>query len=263
MTPKLRKRFGQHLLTDKTTIALIVQAFNPSKEEKICEIGPGLGAITIPILQKIDSMHAIEIDRDLAHILKQNCKPIGELNLHLTDILKFDLSEIADTKQPIRLIGNLPYNISTPLLFHLLKFRNVISDMHFMLQKEVIDRIAAPIGSSQYSRLSVMLQSYCKVEALFDIAPEMFSPPPKVVSSFIRLTPIDTYQDEIRNSNIFNKVVEMAFNQRRKTIKNSLANLATIDHLQLSNIDPKQRPQEISISQYIALANNLSIENKL
>ncbi len=260
MAQKLRKRFGQHLLIDKSTIALIVQALNPSKNENICEIGPGLGAITLPILQKIGSMHAIEIDRDLAEQLQQSCKSAGKLHLHLHDILSFDLSEIFDKNQSVRLIGNLPYNISTPLLFHLLKFVHLINDMHFMLQKEVIERIAAPVGSSHYSRLSVMLQSYCKVDVLFDIAPEMFSPPPKVISSFMRLTPINTYRSKILDPNVFSKVVEHAFNQRRKTIKNSLSKIATVDQLQKSNIELAQRPQEISVSQYIELANNLSIE---
>lgn len=262
MAQKLRKRFGQHLLVDKTTIALIVQALQPKKEENICEIGPGLGAITMPILQKIGNMHAVEIDRDLAQKLQLSCKPIGNLDLHLADVLNFDLTEIATVNHPARLIGNLPYNISTPLLFHLLQFTPLIFDMHFMLQKEVIDRIAAPVGDSQYSRLSVMLQSYCKVEILFDIAPEMFSPPPKVFSSFMRLTPIDTYRSKIHDPEVFNKVVKNAFTQRRKTIKNSLSTLATIDQLGKSNIDPKHRPQELSISQYIDLANHLSMETK-
>ena len=262
MAQKLRKRYGQHLLIDKATIALIMQALNPGKDDNICEIGPGLGAITVPILQKVGNMQAIEIDRDLADKLQQLCKPAGNLHLHLSDVLNFDLSEIANINHPIRLVGNLPYNISTPLLFHLLKFAHLITDMHFMLQKEVVDRIAAPVGSSQYSRLSVMLQSYCKVETLFEIAPEMFSPPPKVFSSFLRLTPINKYRSKIQNAKIFEKVIESAFNQRRKTIRNSLSNLATVEQLQKSNIDPKQRAQELSIVQFIELANHLSIAIK-
>jgi len=258
VTKKLRKRFGQHLLIDKDTIATIVQTINPSPQQCICEIGPGLGAITLLILKKVSAMHAVEIDRDLSKELLEKCKDIGNLTLHQADVLKFNFNDIASTNQSIRLIGNLPYNISTPLLFHLLQFSHAIIDMHFMLQKEVVDRITATHGSSEYSRLSIMVQSYYKVESLFEIAPHMFSPPPKVTSSFMRLLPGSAVQDKINDRSLFNKIIEVAFQQRRKTIKNSLASIASNNELQQASIDPSQRPQEISIQQYINLANQLS-----
>lgn len=254
----LRKRFGQHLLTDKTSISTIVQIINPLPKDNICEIGPGLGAITLPILKLTNKMHVVEIDRDLAKELKVNCKDVGNLILHNIDILKFNLNDIANPNQPVRLIGNLPYNISTPLLFHLLNFSNIIKDMHFMLQKEVVDRIIAKPGNSQYGRLTVMMQSYYDVESLLDISADMFTPPPKVNSSFMRLAPSNTYNKIIENRTLFNKIIETAFNQRRKTIKNSLSSIASMQQLENASIDPKFRPQDISIQQYINLSNQLA-----
>jgi len=254
----LRKRFGQHLLTDKNSISTIVQIINPLPQQNICEIGPGLGAITLPILKLTNEMHAVEIDLDLARELKKKCKDVGNLILHNVDILKFNLNDIANPNQPVRLIGNLPYNISTPLLFHLLNFSNIIIDMHFMLQKEVVDRIIAKPGYSQYSRLTVMMQSYYDVESLLDISPDMFTPSPKVNSSFMRLVPSNIYNKKIENRTLFNKIVETAFNQRRKTIKNSLSSISSRQQLVNASIDPKFRPQEISIQQYINLTNQLA-----
>lgn len=258
MIKKLRKRFGQHLLTDKNTISDIVQVINPSPQQNICEIGPGLGAITVPVLMHVGTMQAIEIDRNLSTELLKKCKPVGDLTLYQADVLKFNFNDIASLDQPIRLIGNLPYNISTPLLFYLLQFSNIIEDMHFMLQKEVVERITATPGNSEYSRLSVMVQSYYKVESLFDIAATMFSPPPKVTSSFMRLIPCDVALGKLIDRSLFNRIVEIAFHQRRKTIKNNLASIASESQLQQALIDPSLRPQEISIRQYITLTNQLS-----
>lgn len=255
---KLSKRLGQHLLTDKNTISAIVQAIAPAPEQNICEIGPGLGAITLPVLKNAGAMHAIEIDRGLSKELLKQCAGIGTLTLHQGDVLKFDFNHVARTTHPVRLIGNLPYNISTPLLFHLLQFPRMITDMHFMLQKEVVERITAVPGTSEYSRLSITVQSCYRVQNLFDIAPGMFSPPPKVTSSFMRLQPDPDNLEKIHDRALFNKLVETAFQQRRKTIKNSLAKTATEMELQQAAIDPGQRPQEISIQQYINLANLLS-----
>ena len=253
----LRKRFGQHFLTDKTIIHTIVQIINPTVKQNICEIGPGLGAITLPILKKINQMHAVEIDRDLAQELQVKCKDIGTVIIHNADVLKFNFNDIADPNQPMRLIGNLPYNISTSLLFHLLNFSSLIMDMHFMLQKEVVDRIIAKPGHSQYSRLTVMVQSYYDVESLLDISPDMFTPPPKVNSSFLRLMQNDVYEKKIKNRNLFNNIIDTAFNQRRKTIKNSLSSIVSRQQLENAIIDPDLRPQEISIQQYIKLSNQL------
>ncbi len=258
MTKKLRKRFGQHLLTDPNTITDIIQAINPSPQENICEIGPGLGAITIPVLKQVGIMHAIEIDRDLSKELLIKCKEIGKLELHQSDVLKFNFNDIAKPDQRCRLIGNLPYNISTPLLFHLLQFSTVIEDMYFMLQKEVVNRVVAKPDDSAYSRLSIMTQSHYQVENLFDIAPNMFSPPPKVTSSFIRLLPSDIVLKKILDRELFSKIVKYAFQHRRKTIKNNLASIASEKHLEKASIIPSQRPQEISIDQYITLTNQLT-----
>ena len=254
----LRKRFGQHLLTDKNTILDIVQAINPSTNQIICEIGPGLGAITIPVLKSAGVLHAIEIDRDLSKELQNKCMNVGKLILHQSDVLKFNFNDIVDKNQMCRLIGNLPYNISTPLLFHLLQYSNIIDDMHFMLQKEVVDRITASPSNSAYSRLSIMMQSYFKVENLFDITPDKFSPAPKVISSFMRMRPCDLILEKRLDRPLFNKIVQVAFQHRRKTIKNNLASIATETDLQQASINPSQRPQEISMQQFMTLTKQLT-----
>ncbi len=255
---KLNKRLGQHLLTDESTISAITQAIAPAPEQNICEIGPGLGAITRPVLKAAGAMHAIEIDQTLSEELLKLCRGIGQLTLHQGDVLEFDFHCISEADRPIRLIGNLPYNISTPLLFHLLQFSEIISDMHFMLQKEVAERITAVPNISAYSRLSVIMQSSYKVESLFDIAPHLFSPPPKVTSCFIRMLPDPVTSAKIRDRTLFSQLVKTAFQQRRKTIKNSLAKEVTEKELQQADIDPRRRPQEIPVQQYINLANLLS-----
>jgi 16S rRNA (adenine1518-N6/adenine1519-N6)-dimethyltransferase len=257
MTRLLRKRFGQHLLTNPNTIINIVKVIHPKKKDRLIEIGPGYGAITIPVLKSVDTLHAIEIDRDIAKEVTEKCKNIGNLIIHQGDVLHFNFNKLASKNKPIRLFGNLPYNISTPLLFRLLEFSDLIIDMHFMLQKEVVNRITASAGNSNYSRLSIMIQASYKVESLFDISPNEFSPPPKVNSSFMRLNPTDEYQKQIKDYKLFSKLVETAFQQRRKTIKNSLSNLATEEQLINANIQTSQRPQEISIPQYIKLSNEL------
>lgn len=258
MAGTLRKRFGQHLLVNPNTITSIVKAIHPKKEDRLVEIGPGRGAITIPILKNIGKLDAVEIDRDIAKEVAEQCRNIGQLTIHQSDVLNFDFNQLANIESPIRLFGNLPYNISTPLLFHLLSFSNVIIDMHFMLQKEVVNRITAKAGDSNYSRLSIMLQCNYKVESLFDISPNDFNPPPKVNSSFMRLLPDDGYFKKIKDHNLFNTLIETAFQQRRKTIKNSLSTLASEEQLTKANISLTQRPQEISIPQFIELSNLLS-----
>lgn len=257
MTRPLRKRFGQHLLSNPNTINNIVKVIHPHQDDHLVEIGPGRGAITVPILKQVGSLHAIEIDRDIAKEVTEQCKNIGNFEIHLGDVLQFDFNILANINDPIRIFGNLPYNISTPLLFHLLKFSDCIVDMHFMLQKEVVDRITARVGDSNYSRLSIMIQSSYKVESLFDIGPNEFTPPPKVTSSFMRLRPTNEYQQQINDKDLFSKLVEIAFQQRRKTIKNSLSKLATEEQLTKANIQVTQRPQEVSIQQYIKLSNEL------
>lgn len=258
VTGKHSKRLGQHFLTDENTIAAIVQAIAPARGQNILEIGPGLGAITLPVLRSAGAMHAIEIDQRLSDALPERCAQAGALTLHQGDVLKFDLNRVASSSHPVRLIGNLPYNISTPLLFHLQRFTGMIVDMHFMLQKEVVERITARPGTSAYSRLSVSIQSCCRVENLFDITPDMFSPPPKVISSFMRLRPESVSLEKIHSQTLFDELVRTAFQQRRKTIKNSLAKMVTETQLRQAAIDPGKRPQEIPVQQYINLANLLS-----
>ena len=257
MATKLRKRYGQHLLTDRSVIENIINVVRPNSDQNICEIGPGKGAITFPLLKIAKKLHAIEIDRDLVRFLEKNSHEFGELTIHQMDALNFDFNTISTQANTIRLIGNLPYNISTPLLFHLLKFSDKIIDIHFMLQKEVVDRITASIDTSNYSRLSVMMQANYNAISLFDIRPDQFNPPPKVDSSFMRLVPRDEYKSQIKNSTLFSKLVETAFQQRRKTIKNSLSKLVNEKQLLNAQILPSQRPQEISIQQYINLSNEL------
>ena len=258
MIIKPSKHLGQHFLKDKNIISEIVRAIDPAPGQNIFEIGPGLGALTLPVLRKVAEMHAIEIDTRFSHELLKKCVPAGTLILHQGDVLNFDFNRIADPIHRVRLIGNLPYNISTPLLFYLLRFFYLIADIHFMLQKEVADRIIALPGTSAYSRLSITLQSRFKAESLFDITPRMFSPVPKVNSSFMHLQPRPDYIKQIHNQALFSKLVETAFQQRRKTIKNSLKNMVTDAQLRQASIDPKKRPQEISVQQYINLANQLS-----
>ena len=257
MATKLRKRYGQHLLTDRSVIENIVHVVCPKTDQIICEIGPGKGAITFPILKIAKKLHAIEIDRDLVRFLEKKSNEFGELTIYQMDVLDFNFNTISKQTNSIRLIGNLPYNISTPILFYLLKFKDKIIDMHFMLQKEVVDRITASTCTSNYSRLSVMMQTNYNVISLFDIKPNQFKPAPKVDSSFMRLVPSDEYKSQIKNSTQFSKLVETAFQQRRKTIKNSLSKLVNEKQLLNAHILPSQRPQEISIQQYINLSNEL------
>lgn len=258
MTIKPSKHLGQHFLKDENTISDMVRAIDPKPGQNIFEIGPGLGALTLPVLRKAGTMHAIEIDTRLSEELLKKSIQAGTLTLYQGDVLNFDFNRVANPTRNVRLIGNLPYNISTPLLFYLHRFSGLIADMHFMLQKEVVDRIIALPRTSAYSRLSITLQSLYKVESLFDITPQMFSPAPRVSSSFMRLQSRSDYIEQIQNQTLFSKLVETAFQQRRKTIKNSLVNMVTDSQLRQAAIDPKQRPQEISVQQYINLANQLS-----
>jgi 16S rRNA (adenine1518-N6/adenine1519-N6)-dimethyltransferase len=258
MTRPLRKRYGQHLLHNPSTINNIVNVIRPKDSDTLVEIGPGRGAISIPILKSVGTLQAIEIDRDIAKEVAEQCRNIGNLKIHLGDVVQFDFSKLASPHKPIRIFGNLPYNISTPLLFRLLTFADSIIDMHFMLQKEVVDRIVANAGDFNYSRLSVMIQASYQVESLFDISPDEFTPPPKVNSSFMRLKPSDHYQNQILDNILFAKTVETAFQQRRKTIKNSLGNMATEEQLTKATIHAIQRPQEVTIEQYIKLSNELA-----
>ncbi len=251
-----RKRFGQNFLTDQSIIEQIVYHFHPKQGENIVEIGPGLGAITIPLLKAAEKMQAVELDRSLIPKIAAQCETIGDITIHQGDALKFDFTALGTT--PIRLIGNLPYNISTPLIFHLIKQISSIHDMHFMLQKEMVDRICAQPGNKDYGRLSVMIQYHCTTQKLFTIPPSAFSPPPKVQSALVRLTPHKKIPHPAQDHEQLAEVVRIAFNQRRKTLRNSLKTL--LDNTQFNNleIDSNKRPEQLSVSDFVRLANAIS-----
>jgi 16S rRNA (adenine1518-N6/adenine1519-N6)-dimethyltransferase len=253
---KARKRFGQNFLTDQSVIQQIIHSINPKEEQSLIEIGPGLGAITTSLLKISKSLTVIELDRDIIPKLQANCDSLGELNIIQADVLKVRLNELTiDHNKPQRIIGNLPYNISTPILFHLMSQLESIKDMHFMLQKEVVDRMAAEPGSKTYGRLSVMLQYYCDIEYLFSIAPDAFTPAPKVTSALVRLTPYAKLPVEVKNSKDFAQTVTQAFSQRRKTLRNSLKKMLDSDQIEQCGIDPAIRPEQLDINQFVTLAN--------
>jgi 16S rRNA (adenine1518-N6/adenine1519-N6)-dimethyltransferase len=245
-----RKRFGQNFLIDETAIASIIAAIHPRPGENLVEIGPGLGALTRPLLAAAETMHAIEIDRDLALSLQHD---FGlTLKLHSADVLQFEFSKLGDD---LRVIGNLPYNISTPLLFHLADCATRIRDIHVMLQKEVVDRMVAAPGDSNYGRLSVMLQYRFEMEKLLDVPAAAFDPVPKVDSAVIRLTPLRPQPHVARDEQHLARVVATAFSQRRKTLRNSLRKYFAEPVFNALGIAPSARAQELSVAQFVALAD--------
>jgi 16S rRNA (adenine1518-N6/adenine1519-N6)-dimethyltransferase len=251
---RARKRFGQHFLHDKQVIDRLLRAINPQPGDLMVEIGPGRGALSLPLLRRLGYLEAIELDRDLAAYLIEICAAEGELHLHNRDALTFDFRALARENQLLRVVGNLPYNISTPLLFHLLAQVEVIEDMHFMLQREVVVRLAAKPGNKDYGRLSVMVQFYCEVEPLFIVNSGAFIPPPKVDSMVVRLKPRHLpMAPEIPHAAL-NRVVSQAFSQRRKTLANALKGLLSSADLEALGIDPRQRPEMVNLEQYLVLA---------
>ncbi len=254
MNHRPRKRFGQNFLHDPGVIERIITAIRPQGNENLIEIGPGQGAITLPLLEAAGALTVIEIDRDLIEPLKARCRNVGRLSVHNVDALRFDFCQLADT-HPLRIVGNLPYNISTPILFHLLEQHDCIRDMHFMLQKEVVARMAAGPGSKQYGRLSVMLQYRCRVTALFAIGAGAFNPPPRVESAFVRLEPFDQPPVNVDNEKVFTKLVRQAFSQRRKTLRNALRDILDSDEIMKAGIDPSLRAEMLALKDFAALAN--------
>ena len=249
-----RKRFGQNFLQDSRIIADIVQAVRPQPADTVVEIGPGLGAITEPLAAKLDCLHVCEIDRDIIGYLKT--RPYaGKLVIHEGDVLQFDFASVPGRK---KIVGNLPYNISTPLLFHLSRYADEVEDMHFMLQKEVVERMVAEPGSNDFGRLSVMLQYFFEMEKLLDVPPEAFSPAPKVDSAVVRLIPAKHRIGQAQDSEQFAALVKQAFHQRRKTIRNNLKGLADDNDLQAAGISPQERAEHIAPEKYVALANLLA-----
>ncbi len=249
-----RKRFGQHFLTDYGVIDQIANAIAPRTEDVIVEIGPGPGALTRPIAKSCSTLHAIELDRDLAAMLRTQFAGNKNVTIHEADALSFDFGSLGDS---LRVIGNLPYNISTPLLFHLLDFRNSIRDMHFMLQKEVVERMAASPGSKKFGRLSIMLGCYLEIDALFDVDRWAFDPPPAVTSAVVRLRPFVPDKYAITDPGLLSSVVSTAFGQRRKTLRNSLKTLVSPDDFTALGIDAGLRAENLPISDWVALANRL------
>ena len=250
-----RKRFGQHFLTDPTIIDDIVTAIRPRPEDVVVEIGPGRGAITEPLAKLAGTFHAIELDRDLIGRLQQKFEGRETVTIHEADALQFDFSTLGEN---LRIVGNLPYNISTPLLFHLIGFRNVICDLHFMLQREVVDRMSASPGNRTYGRLTIMIGCYLEVMPLFEVSPSAFDPPPKVSSSVVRLRPLPSDTYSISDSATLSKIVAQAFSQRRKTLRNALKGCATEEELITAGMDPQLRPEQATIASYVALANHIA-----
>lgn len=253
MTHRPRKRFGQNFLHDQSVIARILDCVDPRPGQHLVEIGPGQGALTRGLLQRAREIDAIELDRDLLEPLRRQCAPLGTLHLHNADALKFDFRALRTDERRLRLVGNLPYNISTPLLFHLIDQAEAIEDMHFMLQKEVVERMAAPPGSKTYGRLSVMLQVSCEVTPLFDIGPESFDPPPKVDSAVVRLRPLPAPRVTVDRMEGFSSLVATAFAQRRKTLRNNLKGVLDADDIAALGIDPGARSETLSVDDLIRL----------
>ena len=251
---RARKRFGQHFLVDPGVIAAIIEAIRPGGDDVVFEIGPGKGALTQTLANMAGTLHAIELDRDLAAQMKSAFATNEHVHIHEADALAFDFAALGPS---LRIVGNLPYNISTPLLFHLLGCKDHIVDMHFMLQKEVVDRMAAGPGSKTYGRLSIMLGCHFDVEALFDVDRGAFDPPPDVTSAVTRLVPLPAGTYEIDDEERFAGLVAQAFSQRRKTICNSLKNTVDAEMLEFVGIDPGLRPEAIAIADYVRLANAL------
>ncbi|WP_300411537.1 16S rRNA (adenine(1518)-N(6)/adenine(1519)-N(6))-dimethyltransferase RsmA [uncultured Alcanivorax sp.] len=249
---RTRKRFGQHFLHDRNLVDRMVRTLGLQQDDTLVEIGPGRGALTYPLLEEIPHLHVVELDRDLIALLRQENSP-ERLTIHESDALRFDFRTLKPADKPLRVIGNLPYNITTPLLFHLLAQGSIIEDMCFMLQKEVVERICAAPGNKQYGRLSIMIQYQCAATQLFVVPPEAFDPPPKVESAIIYLQPLSQNRGGEVALAALNQIVTQAFSQRRKTIANTLKKQVTSETFEQVGIDPSQRPETVSVEQYVQL----------
>ena len=255
MSNLARKRFGQHFLTSSDTIEQLVSAIAPQDGETIVEIGPGQAALTAPLAVSATTLHAIEIDRDLIAKLKRQFQDCQNVVIHEADALRFDFSKLGNE---LRVVGNLPYNISTPLLFHLLAFKKCVTDMHFMLQKEVVDRISAAPGNKVYGRLTIMLGCQLEVVPIFNVPPDAFTPPPKVMSSVVRMRPLPDGHFDVQDANKLEQIVKQAFSMRRKTLRNALQGLAEAADIEAAGLEPGKRPEQIPIDGWINLANRLA-----
>jgi 16S rRNA (adenine1518-N6/adenine1519-N6)-dimethyltransferase len=250
----VRKRFGQHFLHDPGVIRKIIEAVAPAPGERIVEIGPGRGALTWELLRRAKQLEVIEIDRDLAQSLIRDSRAADGLRVRVENALATDFLSLRGEGPPLRIVGNLPYNISTPLMFRLLSQHAAIADMHFMLQKEVVDRMTSQPGSKTYGRLTVMLAAVAEVEHLFDVGPGAFQPPPKVWSAIVRLRPALTPRFDLGEEGVLRALVTAAFSHRRKTLRNGLKGLLTPEEIESCGIDPKLRPEALAPAQFGLLA---------
>ena len=257
-SPPPRKRFGQNFLQDQASIHQIIQALNPQPDQHIVEIGPGRGALTTPLIAQSGQLSIIELDRDLAAKIPAMIADHPQAQLIQADALRVDFQQLSQGSRDLRILGNLPYNISTPLLFHLLNFAPHIQDMHLMLQKEVVDRLAASHGGKDYGRLSVITQYHCEVVPLFDVPPNSFYPQPKVDSAVVRLIPYSQPPYPAVKFEVLQQLVTQAFSQRRKTLRNSLKGLCTDAQLAELGYNPQARAEQLSVADFVNLANILA-----
>lgn len=256
---KARKRFGQNFLHDPYVIRRIIGAIAPRPSDHLVEIGPGLGALTEELLDAAGALDTIELDRDLVPVLRTKFFRYGDqFRVHEADAMKFDYHSLCTDDRPLRVVGNLPYNISTQLIFHLLSHSDIIADMHFMLQKEVVLRLAAQPGENHYGRLGIMAQYYCQVDNLFLVPPGAFNPAPKVDSAIVRLIPHKTLPIVAKDVACLQQVVRVAFNQRRKTLRNNLKELISAEALEQLGIDPGLRPERLSLAEFVTISDALS-----
>jgi len=254
-----RKRFGQHFLVDQDIIAAIVDVIHPQPADLMVEIGPGLGALTNPLLDRLEHLHVVEIDRDvIARLRREHSNE--RLTIHEGDALKFDFGILAadDERPGLRVVGNLPYNISTPILFHVATFAPRVIDCHFMLQSEVVERMVAEPGGKEYGRLSVALQYRFEMERLLDVPPDAFDPPPRVDSAIVRMIPKPASALDAVDAQLLSDVVTQAFSQRRKVLRNTLKGRATEAQMEAAGIDARARAEEIPLENYVRLANALA-----
>ena len=254
---KAKKKFGQNFLVDERIIADIISAIRPEPDDNMVEIGPGLGALTRPLLKRVNRLHVVEIDRDIIARLQHDYPqddPQRRLIIHAGDALEFDFAALP---APLRIVGNMPYNISSPLLFHFAAYAGRISDMHFMLQNEVVERMVAEPSTPEYGRLSVMLQYRFDMEKLLDVPPESFRPAPKVDSAIVRMIPLPAAEIMVRNEKLFAGIVSAAFGQRRKTLRNTLRGYLNEEDFAQLGIDPQLRAENLSVTAFASVANHL------
>ncbi len=249
---KAKKKFGQNFLVDENIIADIVNAIRPEANDNLVEIGPGLGALTRPLLKRLKQLHVVEIDRDIIARLESDYpQPNDRLVIHAGDALKFDFASLG---APLRIVGNLPYNISSPLLFYFAEYAERITDMHFMLQNEVVERMVADHSTPAYGRLSVMLQYRFYMEKLLDVPPESFRPAPKVDSAIVRMIPLPADQIIVKNEQLFGEIVGTAFGQRRKTLRNTLKSYLNEAEFEQLGINPQLRAENLSVAEFAVIA---------